>query len=195
MRAWSAAMRSSNHGCCVLQTWGCSSRSTAAGWSPIVGHRLDRLLRADQQLARRRRGAGGHLLGRRQQVAVVDAAVHETDALGLACRPSPRRTARRPSSPAGRRCAAASTCGRRPGGCRSAGTGCRTGPARRRGARRSRAPCSCRRRPPPRSPRRASAAGCGRCAGTPRTRCRGSSRRPRAGCRGWRRRRTRAACR
>ena len=26
-----AAMRSSNHGCCVLQTCGCSSRSTAAG--------------------------------------------------------------------------------------------------------------------------------------------------------------------
>ena len=41
----------------------------------------------------------------------------------------------------------ASRCGRRRGGCRAAGSGCRSGPRRRPGARRTPGPGSCRRRP------------------------------------------------
>ena len=36
--AWSAARRSWNHGCCVDQTWGASSRSTASSCVAIAGH-------------------------------------------------------------------------------------------------------------------------------------------------------------
>ena len=48
--AWRAAMRSANQGWPALHTWGSSSRSTAAGWSPTVRHVPQGLLRDDAQL-------------------------------------------------------------------------------------------------------------------------------------------------
>ena len=144
--ACSAAMRSANHGCRVLHTCGFSSRSTAAGWSSMSAMSWIVAFVTHHQLARRRRRPRRHLLGGVEQRVVVDAAVHEPDPLGLGAVEHLAEHAPPPSPPAARRCAGTSTCARRPGGARSAGTGCRTWPAGRRGARRTRAPGSSRRR-------------------------------------------------
>ena len=127
--ACSAAMRSANQGWRVLHSCGVELGPHRRGMVVDVGHRRDRLLRRDDELARHARGAGGHRVGRREQLVVVDAAVDEADTLGLARRRAPRRTRRRPSPSAARRAGAASTCARRRGAGRSAGSACRTGPA------------------------------------------------------------------
>ena len=53
MRVRRAAKRSANHGWRVDHSCGSSSAATAVGWSATVGHRGDRPLRGDDQLARR----------------------------------------------------------------------------------------------------------------------------------------------
>ena len=47
------------------------------------GHVADGLLDGDRQVAGRRRGAGGHRLGGREQGLVVDAAQHQAEPLGF----------------------------------------------------------------------------------------------------------------
>ena len=79
--AFTAASRSANHGCRVLQICGSSSLATAPGMVGDIRHGLDRRLGHERQLPRRRRRPGGHLLRAVQQLVVVDAAPHEPDPL------------------------------------------------------------------------------------------------------------------
>ena len=67
----------------VLQSCGSSSRATALGWSSTSAIAWIVAFVTLRQLGRGRRRPGGHLVRRVEQRVVVDAAVDETDPLGL----------------------------------------------------------------------------------------------------------------